>query len=195
MCVFPCIVLTPFEPWFVIVLLITVCCTDSVDLSLWSGWLLSCFCCPFSRVCGLRMSLTWRWTICSPSDHHQPMVRQKCLRWLNRRKTAPVAFPARTTMPAGKLWTSSEFPEGCSAHLELRAEKTLPSLPYRGGAVTLKLEKKSVKIRGICVTLWIEDYKIGVNLCNLWANVKKKRKLFRPPKIVPKTLAYHRKNE
>ena len=114
--------LTPFEPWFVVVLLITVCCTDSVDLSLWSGWLLSCFCCPLSRVCGLRMSLTWRWTICSPSDHHQPMVRQKCLRWLNRRKTAPVASPARTTMPSGKLWTSSEFPEGCSAHLELRAE-------------------------------------------------------------------------
>ena len=93
MCVFPCIVLTPFEPWFVVVLLITVCCTDSVDLSLWSVWLLSCFCCPFSRVCGLRMSLTWRWTICSPSDHHQPMVRQKCLRWLNRLKTEPVAFP------------------------------------------------------------------------------------------------------
>ena len=123
MCVFPCIVLTPFEPWFVVVLLITVCCTDSVDLSLWSGWLLSCFSCPLSRVCGLRMSLTWRWTICSPSDHHQPMVRQKCLRWLNRLKTAPGAFPARTTMPSGKLWTSSEFPEGCSAHLELRTER------------------------------------------------------------------------
>ncbi len=51
--VFPCIVLTPFEPWFVAVLLITVYCTDSVDLSLWSGCLLSCFCCPFSQVCGL----------------------------------------------------------------------------------------------------------------------------------------------
>ena len=158
-------------------LLITVYCTDSVDLSLWSGWLLSCFCCPFSRVCGLRMSLTWRWTICSPSDHHQPMVRQECLRWLNRRKTAPVAFPARTTMPSGKPWTPSEFPECCSAHLELRAESwerrgmitlwaenwedsTQP--PLRGAAVTLKLEKKSVKIRGICVTLWIENY---INRC------------------------------
>ena len=131
--------LTPFEPWFVVVLLITVYCTDSVDLSLWSGWLLSCFCCPFSRVCGLRMSLTWRWTICSPSDHHQPMVRQKCLRWLNRRKTAPVAFPARTTMPSGKLWTSSEFPEGCSAHLELRAERV------ENGEVWLPYELRTEK--------------------------------------------------
>ena len=54
--VFPCIVLTPFEPWFVAVLLITVYYTDSVDLSLWSGCLLSCFCCPFSRVSVLHAS-------------------------------------------------------------------------------------------------------------------------------------------
>ena len=52
--VFPCIVLTPSEPWFVTVLLITVYYTDFVDLSLWLGCLLSCFCCLFSRVSGLR---------------------------------------------------------------------------------------------------------------------------------------------
>ena len=52
--VFPCIMLTPSEPWFVTVLLITVYYTDSVYLSLWSGCLLSCFCCPFSRISGLR---------------------------------------------------------------------------------------------------------------------------------------------
>ena len=46
--------LTLFEPWFDTVLLITVSCTDLVDLSLWAGCLLSWFCCPFSRVSGLR---------------------------------------------------------------------------------------------------------------------------------------------
>ena len=177
--------LTPFEPWFV-VLLITVYCTDSVDLSLWSGWLLSCFSCPFSRVCG-------RFADVSPDlDPHTPKSAQICLRWLNRHKTAPVAFPARTTMPSGKLWTSSEFPEGCSAHLELRtesgelrgmitlwAENREDSTQQR---LPLKLEKKSVKIRGICVTLWIENYKIGVNLCNPWVNVKKNENFSAPRK-------------
>ena len=63
-------------------------------------------------------------------------------------------------------------------------------------AVTPEAGEKSVKIRGICVTLWIEDYKIGINLCNLWANVKKNEIFYcAPPKIVPKTLAYYRKNE
>ena len=52
--VFPCIALTPFERLFVYFLLITVYRTDSVDLSLRVGLLLSCFCCPFSRVIGLR---------------------------------------------------------------------------------------------------------------------------------------------
>ena len=129
--VFPCIMLTPFEPWFVVVLLITVCCTDSVDLSLWSGWLLSCFSCPFSRVCGRFADVS------SDLSPHTPKSAQICLRWLNRRKTAPVAFPARTTMPSGKLWTSSEFPEGCSAHLELRTESG-----ERRGMITLWAENR-----------------------------------------------------
>ena len=145
MCVFPCIVLTPFEPWFVVVLLITVCCTDSVDLSLWSGWLLSCFSCPFSRVCGRFADVS------SDSSPHTPKSAQICLRWLNRRKTAPVAFPARTTMPSGKLWTSSEFPEGCSAHLELR--RPYPASPIGEERLPLKLEKnlwKSVASVWLC---------------------------------------------
>ena len=168
--------LTPFEPWFVVVLLITV-------LLYWFCWLVSLI-----RLTAFLLFLSLfpgLWTVCRCQlrlSPHTPKSAQICLRWLNRRKTAPVAFPARTTMPSGKLWTSSEFPEGCSAHLELRTEKTLPSLPYRGGAVTLEAGEKSVKIRGICVTLWIEDYKIGINLCNLWANIKKNENFSAPRK-------------
>ena len=110
--------LTPFEPWFVVVLLITVYCTDSVDLSLWSVISLTAFLLLLSLFPGL-------WTVCRCQlrlSPHTPKSAQICLRWLNRLKTEPVAFPACTTMPSGKLWTSSEFPEGCSAHLELRTE-------------------------------------------------------------------------
>ena len=117
MCVFPCIVLTPFEPWFVVVF-VNYC------LLYWFCWLVSLirltafllFLVPFpGLVDGLPMSVRI-WT------PHTPKSAQICLRWLNRLKTEPVAFPACTTMPAGKLWIPSEFPEGCSAHLELRTE-------------------------------------------------------------------------
>ena len=187
----------------------------SVCLSLYSVdsfWALICWFVTLIRLTAFLLFLSpfpGLWTVCRCQlrlSPHTPKSAQICLRWLNRRKTAPVAFPARTTMPSGKLWTSSEFPEGCSAHLELRAESgelrgmiTLWAENREDSTqqrLPLKLEKKSVKIRDICVTLWIENYKIGVNLCNPWANVKKNKIIYRdPPKIVPKTLAYYRKNE
>ena len=188
--------LTPFEPWFVVVLLITVYCTDSVDLSLWSGWLLSCFCCPFSRVCGRFADVSSDWAHIPLSQLKnasggltgsklRPSLSPRAQRCRLENSEHPLSFPRAFRVENWELRTESW--ELRVENWELRTERYdyLMSWEQRRlypAAVTLKLEKKSVKIRGICVTLWIEDYKIGVNLCNLWANVKKNENFSAPRK-------------
>ena len=128
------------------------CCFVNYCLLYWFCWLVSLI-----RLTAFLLFLSLfpgLGTVCRCQlrlSPHTPKSAQICLRWLNRRKTAPVAFPARTTMPSGKLWTPSEFPEGCSAHLELR--RPYPASPIGEERLPLKLEKnlwKSVASVWLC---------------------------------------------